>query len=464
MRINQITFAVICVVIAVAPVPLGSNRPFFWLINALIVSTLAAAYVLGLWANSSQLRVPLADVSIPASLYLIAPIWMLVQLLPISALSLPPPLWAEAGAALGGGLPARISIDAAATVGMIVRFLTLVLFFFLVLQVTANRDRARKLFEVVFWITVAHAAIAILMLFEFGDRLIFFWPKWAYPGAATGFFVNRNSFATYVGCGLIAGVTLRLDRDRARRDAGTRTGPLEVLRDHGAHAAGIAILISALFLSTSRMGAFSAAIGTAVAFALAARRHRSGLAGTTPLLVAVVGIAATILIVSGGNLTDRLGSAEDNLNERLLLYRQVVDMIATRPWTGFGGGTFSEAFQLFHRLPLSGDVVWNAAHNLYLELFADLGFVAIAPIFAIALLFFGHVRSLNARGIAWVAPAGATATLIAVAMHSMIDFSLQIEANALLVTAILAAGTAQATRASRTEAGAHHVPAVGKIE
>ena len=43
---------------------------------------------------------------------------------------------------------------------MVVRWITFALFFFLVLEVTVNRDRARRLFEVLFWVIVAHATIA----------------------------------------------------------------------------------------------------------------------------------------------------------------------------------------------------------------------------------------------------------------------------------------------------------------
>src|SRR5262249_31814695 len=124
MLSNRITFGAICLILALAPVPLGSNRPFFWFINALIVATLSATYVLARRVGATPLRAPLERIALPAILFLIAPVWMLIQILPLPWLNLQPDIWGEAGQALDRVLPARISIDPAATIGMVVRWIT----------------------------------------------------------------------------------------------------------------------------------------------------------------------------------------------------------------------------------------------------------------------------------------------------------------------------------------------------
>jgi O-antigen ligase len=216
----------------------------------------------------------------------------------------------------------------------------------------------------------------------------------------------------------------------------------------------LAILATALVLSASRMGAFVAALGIACAFLIAFLRSPERRGGVVLGLVAIVAVAVGVLITAGGQLSDRVGSLETNLDERLLLYRQVLEMITARPWTGYGGGSFAAAFPLFHELPLSADVTWDSAHNLYFELFTDLGFVAIFPLLAVLVLTLRAGRALADRKVHWVAPATAICMTVIAAVHSLVDFSLQIEANVMFYVAILAAGAAQAELVKRRTATA----------
>jgi O-antigen ligase len=197
-------------------------------------------------------------------------------------------------------------------------------------------------------------------------------------------------------------------------------------------------------LSASRMGAFVSALAVIVAFIVALLRARGQRGGIALGLIAIVAIGAAVLISAGGQLSDRLGSLESNLDDRLLLYTQVVDMIKAHPWTGYGAGAFGAAFPLFHKLPLSADVTWDSAHNLYLELFAELGFGAIFPLLAVLILMLRSARALADFRVHWVAPATAVCFTAVAAVHSLVDFSLQIEANVMIYLAVLAGGVAQA--------------------
>ena len=451
-RANQGLFIAIVALLAFAPVPVASNRPFFWAINAMIVSGLTIAYLAALGGKPSRLRIPLNAMGAASFLFLATIVWMVIQIIPLPQSIASLPVWDEASNSLRADLPHTISVDPAATIGMIIRFVTYGLLFFLALQATANPSRARWMITAIFAITLIHAALAIAMLLEFGDVLLLF-PKWAYQGYATGFFVNRNSFATFTAFGIVAGTVLSLDAygPWRRSGEGARLG-IEAFWLLLVYGAGLAVLATAIALSASRMGAFVAVVGVLSAFSLALLRSPGRRGRIFVGLVALVVVGLIIFAISGAGLADRVGSLETGADDRLLLYQQVIEMIRERPWTGYGGGTFSAVFPVFHHLPLSADVTWDAAHNLYLELFSDLGFGAFALLAAALIVFVRMFRGLSQPGVDWVAPAASVAMMIVAAVHSLVDFSLQIEANALVFVCAIAAGTAQVWIGPRTTA------------
>jgi O-antigen ligase len=118
-------------------------------------------------------------------------------------------------------------------------------------------------------------------------------------------------------------------------------------------------------------------------------------------------------------------------------------MIGDRPLTGFGGGSFSDAFQLYHRLPLSADFVWDRAHNLYLELLADMGVFGVAPLFAIAYIVW-KIASTRSHGDGPVVQMAAVTVAVIAAVHSVVDFSLQVQAVVLMFLLVLGVAFGQA--------------------
>ena len=163
------------------------------------------------------------------------------------------------------------------------------------------------------------------------------------------------------------------------------------------------------------------------------------------LLVApfAVGTITGLFWLLGGGLLERIEWQGFGSDSRILLYQQVIDLIALRPWTGFGGGSFEVAFPLVHQLPLTPDVTWNLAHNTYLALWSELGLVAGSfPIIAVAYVAFRLVKGLITGTGSWTAQIAALGVILQVAIHSTVDFSLEIPANTLMFVAIMATGLA----------------------
>lgn len=132
-------------------------------------------------------------------------------------------------------------------------------------------------------------------------------------------------------------------------------------------------------------------------------------------------------------------SREESLEERLVAARYALAMVNERPWLGFGGGTFYTAFPRFKgEHPLG---FYDHAHNDYVEVASDTGLLGLALLLALALSAF--CRTLRAlgdhsppltRGMA----AGVLMAIMSMGIHSVVDFNLQVPANALSFAVVLA--------------------------
>lgn len=422
--------------IAVSPIPLGSNRPAFWAISAVFVAFASLLYFVRLQRLNAPLRFSTSRFRFIGSLFGIFLAALIIQILPIGTFEF---------RSFQGFIftSPTLSIAPGETTLMILRQMSYGLFFFLVLQVSVNQHRAQKLLFVIFSIATAHALIGLASLSQFGDTTLFL-EKTAYLGSATGTFINRNSYATFLAMGVICGTSLLLATELESGRKTTRSLPSSVAFTKLSYLVALAILIAAILTTQSRMGTFSMACGMAVVGVITA-------VATKQKLLRVVGAAlsASLAVLAGlgslfgSGLLERLGSVDSSLDVRSQLYQQVAEMSFTRPFLGFGGGSFNLAYPLFHRDPVSPDLIWDKAHSSYLALWSELGFIfgsiPIVIFVAIGVVLLRTILSKRENTTTSIAAFGA---LVVVALHSLLDFSLEIQANTYLLLAIVALGFA----------------------
>jgi O-antigen ligase len=127
------------------------------------------------------------------------------------------------------------------------------------------------------------------------------------------------------------------------------------------------------------------------------------------------------------------------------LYNQIIDMIAQRPLFGYGASSFKYAYPLFHNPSVPVDLVWESAHSTYLSLWNGLGIVVgTLPILIVLSIFVLMIRSRRPGQPVRSETQAAIGATVLVAIHSTVDFSLEIQGVAMLYTAILALGSARA--------------------
>ncbi|MBV6658794.1 MAG: hypothetical protein KI785_13610, partial [Devosiaceae bacterium] len=201
MRRLQSPLVLIAVLLGLVTLQLGGNRPIAWVFAALGLAVIAANAALGVkpGAQATPLRLVLRNCHFALAGFALLGGIALVQLLSTTAF----------GASLATSPLVPLTFDPPATLGSLLTVLTLGLLFLLSALTCRTGDDARMLVALHFWAT---ALIGVLSLFAFllGGDLIFGFDAWAYQGSLTGPFVNRNSFATFLGMGLASGVALAL--------------------------------------------------------------------------------------------------------------------------------------------------------------------------------------------------------------------------------------------------------------
>jgi O-antigen ligase len=393
MSIPAVIAGLVVAVIALAPLPLGSNRPLFWLLWAALLGLLGLAYgIAALFGMTPPLRLPLPETLILAAITA----WLGLQLLLPGA-----PLTLSDGTTVTSP---HLTLDPGSTLLSLLVLATYAVLFLLASLAASDPALARRMLVAIFAITIAYAIYGLATIGA---------DKPFYRGYATASFVNRNAFATFLAAGAAIGAALLAARPCWPHLALT--------------GIGLAFVLAALFATGSRAGLLAGLAGIAVVLLFTVR---------ISLRLTLLALIAALAILFGAGLADRLLLA--GAEGRPALYAQVWQAILARPVTGYGGGSFAAVFPAFQHAPLDGGFVWDHAHSSYLTAWFELGLIAGSlPLLLLALL----VRR------SWVAlsdPARRTAAIAALAvatvfaLHALVDFSAEIMADAMLLLAVLA--------------------------
>lgn len=432
--VRRFVFYGLLALIAIAPLPFGSNRPWAWSILSLWVGILVLLDAIAAFADPvrGESRF-MKRIAIPAVLFIPVVIWIVIQATPDILPAAAHPMWGEAAAQLGRDMAAYVSIDPELTRDALMVLLAYAGVFWLAARY--GRDRANAAIMLKFFVIVSTVyAIYGLAVFFGGWEKILWYDKTAYIGSLTSTFVNRNSYATYAATGAISSIILLASVfSQDFRSGGKGRQLIRRMANEGLVKAWLPILGlmtngTALMLTNSRAGFISGAVGVvaAVVGLLVVRILPKKIAWWS-----VGGLCGIFLIgfsFSGGLLEKRFERTQYDQANRMFIYEQVLDAINLSPWTGYGYGAFEPGFRPFKQQNTSW-ATWDMAHNSYLEF--GFGGGVIALLFCLSALIGLCVK--NAFGIALrhrdqIYPITAVAVCLAVAAHSFWDFSLQIPA------------------------------------
>jgi hypothetical protein len=449
-RIDDALFLAFILTLAWTPFWFGSNRTMAWGVNAVGFGGLALLYEIGLLATLRRHPVALRRIWFPALAFAAVCAWSLIQVAAFIPAGYQHPIWRMARDALGQDLPGSISVNRDDTIVALLRFVTCGMAFWLTLQLCRSSARARRLAQAIAVIGAVYATYGIIGFFVF-PRTILWFDKLYYLDSVTSSFINRNSYATYAGVGLMAAlaVTASLFLHRGGvQGAGVGRKMFQLLAliiGPGGLWIACAFIIGVALILTGSRGGFFATLGGSLTFLpLAGVRGRKNAAALGFGLL-MVGLAIGAAFFNYGDfLADRLTTQGLASDDRLAVYGLTWSSIADAPLLGFGDGTFQEIFPMYRDKTIDFISFWDKAHNSYLELLQGLGVpVALLCLAAIVQLAGRCVFAALTRRNSVTAPLAASAATVIVGLHAFVDFSLQIQAVALTWVALLGAGTAQ---------------------
>jgi O-antigen ligase len=429
----------------------GSHTLLAWGINAVLFPGLAAIYELSLMVRGKRHPVAIWQIKVPAALFGTVVLWILIQNATWTPAWFHHPIWQMAADATDKPLDGSISVDRELTRLALLRLITTASAFWLALQLCREASRANILLTSVAAIACGYAVYGLVAYWLWPGRML-----WLEDSSEAKFvhstFINPNSFATYGGIGFVAfcALILKLYRNEFSSVGGSirfRIATfIEVTGQKGvALLAGAFVVLVALLLSGSRGGITATFLGLVVLALLTLRLCKNQFAEQREavIVVGVLFVAATFLAF-GDTVAGKIAQQGFRDESRLALHTIALRSILDVPLLGYGYGTFKDVFPMFRDQSLSTSGAWQMAHNTYLEVLQGLGVVFGSMLVAsVGLLVLRCIKGAAARQMNETLPCVAASAAVLLGLHSLVDFSLQIQAITLTFMALLGAGMAQ---------------------
>jgi hypothetical protein len=381
--------------------------------------------------------------------------WILLQTISFSGNPLAHQAW-EAANLVTGKHGGSISVSPQDSRASLLAFVVPMVTFMTGLILCTSDERSETILRT---LIVTSAVIATLGLLQFilTPKQLLLSEKVYYLDSLTTVFVNRNTAATYLGLTTLGMMVICWQH---RRQGYFRA--LKSWLSHGSKSRSkgkilwpsvalllLVLTIMALLLTKSRAGITSTfvAILVLMPFLMLNRGEDKPLSSFAPrkrsklvtLLKIVVGTLLVVTFYSTFAGRMLLRAETRGPDNRFCIIPGILNAINDNLWTGTGFGSFADVFPAYRNPECWMPDFWERAHNSYLEALLGLGVIfAVALILATLVLSWALIKGLRDRRRLRLYPAlGISATLL-VALHAILDFSLQIPGFALFFTAFMA--------------------------
>ena len=362
--------------------------------------------------------------------------------------NLPASVARDEGTALFSGLPdwRPISVHPQETRTRVRLLVSLATLFLLAAAWAERMERARFLLTSIAVVGFLVSVQGLVQHLTWNGKVL--WIRKVPPSAAFGPFVNHNHFAGYVEMIIPIAISLAFYSMQAGgappREERAGVGPLVVnsaergRRSKAALALFSAVILGvALVLSLSRGGLLSTLVSGLLLFAALWRRMPSRLLAAVALALPVIAVAL-ILWIGAGSVAQQMGTYktvehEASFRFRVIIWKSLLRNLPDFLWVGSGLGTFEDSFAPF--TPPGSAKRWDRAHNDYLQVLWETGIVGLVLTLSGACIFVRRYwwPALKSRGHPLdVFRVGIAVSILSIAIHSLVDFNLQIGSNGFL--------------------------------
>ena len=428
---RNVSFYLFLGTMLLAPLPFASNRPWSWSLLSALIGIYLILEIITSSHDWDEQKLFLKRMLPGFVLWIGVALWAFLQTVPWMPDGWAHPLWTDAADILDSHVVRTISIDPQATLEALTRFLSYGAVFWISASYCRKYEQAEIVLKAFVFSSIAYAVYGLIIFFS-GTEMILWFDKWAYRGNLTSTFVNRNSYATFAGIGIIASTAYAFHiissnlRSYLNARELIRSFIEAVYRKAWVPFLGGVIIATALLLTHSRGGFLS----TSVAFLvlLIGLYYIKAIPKTFVWVLMGVAVVGAIFAFSmSGDITiDRISKTSFDTSVRDEVYQRTNDAISANPMLGTGYGTYEKAFMAY-KIPALSSSTWDKAHNSYLELAMELGIpatlaVAVAFLWAFMVCLSGVIKRRRRRIFSVIG----MAITVLVAAHALVDFSLQI--------------------------------------
>jgi O-antigen ligase len=312
-------------------------------------------------------------------------------------------------------------------------YLGLLLYFFAALiLLRRNREFVLKVATVMVAVGCCEAVYGLLQVVNGHLGVLWLPSDLGAAGVARGTIIYRNQYASFLNLCWPLAVAV------AAMKAKKHPVPLFLF------AAGLMLL--AVLFSLSRGGTIALIIVGAIIGWHAPYKRRQKLAVGAGILLFLIFYGA--LLGGYDELFRRFFDLRDSAGDRWTVWRYSLPMLFDHPLTGIGLESYRK-LSPFYLKNFSGNLLWDRAHNEYLEFAIELGIPAF-------LLFMGWLAGGLAAGVklilrrkSSILAIAAFAGIIGFFAHGLTDFGWRLPANCVYCVTLMALAAAEIYRVGR---------------
>ncbi|MFH2124029.1 MAG: O-antigen ligase family protein [Pseudomonadota bacterium] len=332
-----------------------------------------------------------------------------------------------------------LTVNQKATLLEFLRISSYSLFYILTVQILRDGETLRKTVNIVVWLAIGIAFLAIIQKFSSPHAIYWFRQTPANSGTI-GPWIYHNHYAGFMEmlCPLALALFL-FHRPDVHYHESFRSKVVSLFSMPGSNlhfflGFGVILILASVFIALSRGGMISITLGLLI-FTLLMTKKQKGTIHLLPVLIFTCGILAVtwfgwdpILGKFNKAFTETGGIADG----RLLIWQDCGAIIRDFFFTGSGFGTFIHAYPQYSTMP--GPAIFDHAHNDYIELFTDGGIIgfSLAAWFVMAILRHGLKQLTKRRDLYTILlTVGALTAVVSILLHSVTDFNMHNGANGL---------------------------------
>lgn len=332
-----------------------------------------------------------------------------------------------------------LTVNQKSTLLEALRITSYVLFYIITIQLLSRQELLRKTIKIVATLATVIALFAILQ--KFTSNNLIYWFR-AVPGnvVPVGPWVNRNHYAGFME--LLFPIVLSLFfyyRPKVSKKNSFRQKTVSIISSPNSNGYfflgfSVVLILSSIFTGLSRGGIISSTL--ALFFFLILLNKKSSNSGRIIPLIILCTVLLALTWFGWDPILERF-NATTNENgviseSRLLVWADCIPFIKDFFFTGSGFGTFVHAFPQYSTLPTFS--VYDHAHNDYIELLTDGGFIGfiLAASFVITIFHSGFKQlKIRKEPYSTLLIIGSLTSVFALMVHSITDFNMHNGANGL---------------------------------